>query len=315
MIKKQTISILAVVLVVMTLIAAYPVIMQRLPQKQPSVFPSTLVESDIIQISIEDSDGQLFLKPDNGQWLVNDYQANQSQVDRLVQGIMSASIDSIVSRNPEHHHRFGLGDDQVTKVTINYLQSEVSALIGNSGPQFNTVYISYPEQNEVYLVNSNLANSAQQNVNSFRDKSIASVDQNLIRRIDITQHGRTQSYEQNEEGLWVFGPSQEEVEESLITAAFNTLSSLSAQDFLEDEDQINDFDQSTQKIDYQIFSSGDNLLFKANILENENNYTLKPEDSDFYYLISKYSGDSLLFNPQADPVDALPPDFDFSQFN
>lgn len=109
----------------------------------------------IDKIEIVNGEEKDTLVKKDGQWLVtseNDLPADKEKIEQLLASLEKLKKTELVSKNESYHHKFGV--NQESAIGLKVYQGETTLLhllVGNAGPDFESNYIRFPEQKEVYL--------------------------------------------------------------------------------------------------------------------------------------------------------------------
>jgi len=140
----------------------------------------------VTAVTIEGPGTHIELRREATGWSVNGYAADSSAVARFWTSVDSADLGDLVARNPANHARMGVAADSTHKVTFTLAGGDTRVLlVGKSGPRYPTVYVRLPDDDNVYLLDSDLRASVAKVLPDWRDKRIVAVDTARVRRLSI----------------------------------------------------------------------------------------------------------------------------------
>ncbi len=144
----------------------------------------------VTAVTIEGPDTHIELRRAGAAWTVNGYAADSSAVARFWTSVDSARLGDLVARNPANHARMGVSADSTHKVTFELADGGTRVLlVGKSGPRYPTVYVRLPDDDSVYLLNSELRASVSKVLPDWRDKRIVAVDTAGVARVSVWLSG------------------------------------------------------------------------------------------------------------------------------
>lgn len=122
------------------------------------------------------------LEKKDGAWTVTSgtktYAADAAAIEALLGQIGAMKSATVVSRNPKKFDSFEVSDGKAVDVKIQDSAGKVLAwlLLGKNGPDIFSTYVRVYEGESVYLVPGFLKNSADRDLNAWRDKALFTLD-------------------------------------------------------------------------------------------------------------------------------------------
>jgi hypothetical protein len=165
----------------------------------------TMADVDLIEFA-QGADTVRFTKHD-GNWEVNGYPADYAQVGQLFAWLTDEKITTeMIARNPASHTRLGV-DSGGRRVTFrNGADTVLDLIVGSSGRGFQTAYARLVASEDVFLVRGSLGSLVRRDADSWRDRRIAAIDPEGVRRVDIWR-GRDQTILTRDGNAWTLGGS------------------------------------------------------------------------------------------------------------
>ena len=128
----------------------------QLKEKKNQPWLSDKIES-IDKIEIQTNNQKIILIKENNSWQVaseKNLPADKNKIDRLLDSLRQLKKTELVSKNENYHHKFGLNQENAIELKVYQGENNFfSLLVGNAGPDFESDYIRFPQEKEVYLSN------------------------------------------------------------------------------------------------------------------------------------------------------------------
>lgn len=118
-------------------------------------------------------------------WTVDGYPADIEGVARLLEILEDASVGDLVASNPDNHARMGVSDDSAYVTTFTAGGDARTLLVGKSGRRFGTAYVRLPDRDDVYLLEGDLRAHLGRDVESWRNRTVVTVDTTSVTRIVV----------------------------------------------------------------------------------------------------------------------------------
>ena len=279
-------------LVLAVLGGAYYFVLKWEPKKETvkndtvSIFKTE--KENISEISIDSINGKYVFYREGEEWKVKDNSSiklNQSKVDTLAYDIATINAEQVVEENPQDLAQYGL-DSPTSTVEVKLTDGSIKKFfIGNKTPTKTAYYFKDNDVNTVYTVYSGKGESLSSSLDSYRDKSMFSVNAEDITSFTIEGKNRQKlvvtAKGENKEGqigtlsAWnVIEPYNINGDnENINKLVLNKISQISAQDVVED----NPADLGKYGLDspaYTVqFTHKDNQTVKLFIGNTENDVT------------------------------------------
>lgn len=245
------------------------------------------------------ADDSLRLDRATGKWTVNGYPADSAAVRRLLSSLGSLREGELIARSPENHGRLGVAGPGSRRVEIGPPgDPAVSFFLGGSGPRGR--YVRLDGADEVYLVDASALDPLTRDPDTWRDRSIATLDTARVRRVEIRREGTALTLSRGEEG-WRVGEAVADT--ARVRRMLEALADLRATGFPTDSAAWQaDFEAPDATVDvYDDAGEGPtpvpllSLLFAA---ENEGSaYLVRRADRPLVVELAGWSADRILVSP------------------
>jgi hypothetical protein len=283
-----------IILIALAYIYQGPLRQWRANLGKPDNFLAKIDTEQISKMEIIKDSQTTILERESEKWKVggtNDFYVKDSVIDNAIQSLKKAAEGELrlVSSNKEKKSVFKT-DESGIRVKL-YQAGELAAdfIIGKTGSDFVSTYISLPDADNTYAVKANLFSSFNQN--EWRDRTIFSSDKEKIAKIRF-QHPNREFAVEKVEGIWQgTSPYKFDVDENKIDKILNIMSNLTAVKIPEQNFEGTGLDK--RDIIVQATGEGIDNTIMIGDENDEGYYYAKRADSDNIYLISKWQRDEL----------------------
>jgi hypothetical protein len=121
-----------------------------------------------------------------GTWLVNGYTASPDAVAELFTGLAEGATGELVARSASSHERMGV--DEVGGRRLRFVRGDqtlATLMLGPQGRAYRTIYARRSGEDEVYLLEGQLATLANRPVSDWRDKRVMAVVPESVARVVV----------------------------------------------------------------------------------------------------------------------------------
>jgi hypothetical protein len=159
--SNKTLILLATILLAFIAVAVVPTIFRsnapkKIDQKDISVDLSGFTQETTSKIVIKHGDSENTLAMSEGQWTINNEQADQAKVASLFLDLKEGEIQKLASKNDENQDNFKVTPEDGTTLVLTQNGEDQEFYIGKAGPSYGTFYIRKKGIKNVYLVKSGL---------------------------------------------------------------------------------------------------------------------------------------------------------------
>jgi len=195
------------------------------------VTPTTLESIEIGQ-----SGSTVTLVRSGDTWTANGFAADAPVVSRLLDELAVSTVGDLAATNPANHARMGVVPDSAIDLTFTAAGRERRLLVGKSGRRFGTAYVRLPDENDVYLLESDLRGQIARDLDGWRDRTMVAIDTAAVARLEVVRAGLTYSLERGDSS-WTFAGGGE-TRASAVNGMLAELSRLVATGFFAEGDSI-----------------------------------------------------------------------------
>lgn len=120
-------------------------------------------------------------------WSVNGFRADSGAVADFTDNLVEDVRAELVAQNAASHGRFTIGDGEARRLQV-YRGGDamLDLLVGQRGSDFQSIYVRWPDDDDVYLARSQLGTFVDRPFNDWRDKRIAAVPADSIAEVVIS---------------------------------------------------------------------------------------------------------------------------------
>lgn len=289
--SNKTISILFILFLIVTGVAFFPFIQERMGKNENPGFskelPFHIFTKDTVQKITIKKQQEFSLVKEGNNWNVASYSAHQPIVDAFLQAIQESKPVSIVSRNEANSEEYGISSSSGIFLTLrNANGEERTFIIGNDGPEIGSFYAKLLDSKNVFLVKGSLRDTIKTTVNDWRNKRLATLSSSDIHSIEV--QGPSPFVLQKKETQWelTYKGKTKSVETEKISPILSQFSFLEGRDFLTDEEQ-REF-MSATKNTMIIKNKDGNVLVEFMYVQKDSDYWIKKSDGSDGMKISSY---------------------------
>lgn len=272
---------------------------------------------DISKIEIEKGDTTIVLNKKDKAWHIapQEYPADAEKIQGLLDTIEELSLTAMVSEARDYK-RYDLNDAKKITVRAWIDDSLIREFeVGKAAASYQHTFLKLPGDDRVYHAQKNFRGKFDQTVDSLRDKTILSFDQDEIEKVHITkgkqsivlhrkqvpvkvtatQKNEGQSPPSPEEKTVWETPKGKRADESRLNHLLSTLSKLRCEKYIDNQVK-NDFTSpictlqlsGNQEYTLSIFSKPD---------KHAKDYPAISSQNDYPFLLGAWRADDLMKNP------------------
>lgn len=263
-------------------------------------------ETKVNKIELKKKEQTVILQNSDTGWTVassNNYKANKTNVEELLQKIKAMKIDSLASKNKEKQDSLEVTNEKALHVIAYDKDNKALAdfLIGKTGPSWPSQYVRKVESDEVLLVKENLAVTFDRPANDWRDKTIVSFDPQQISQLTVYyKHDdrpdlMTRAPFKKENNQWFMidtftTPTGTNVttDQEKVQALLAKISTLTTLDFL-DNAKLEDYGLAPGLTNDDYDEISDTEKIKISLRKSDNSlitihFSQKDKEPDYYYI-------------------------------
>jgi len=289
--------VLCVLLALVSLVRGWDLLSQRQTHTSISGFSlARIADEDINAFTVEEGSRTLEFRhdPQTG-WFVDGKKADDERLASLFETFAGTEVQALVSRNSENHADFGLTETEGMTLTLSKRdQEEERFVIGDRGRSGQTFYVKRSGSDSAYLASSDLRGKLGEHADFWRDKRIAHIERSQVQSIEIIRPDDITTLKPTDGG-WMLETetSSQEASEERIGQFFTSISPLKAVSFA-DEEQMNAFTETDEKITLRIQTSGETEEFI--IASIDGSWWLQPKGSEEVFEIQALTARNLFLD-------------------
>ena len=174
--KSNTNTAFLALFVLLALAASFPFWKGYLPFGKGSPAPSgfdfsTLEKDKINKIVIKNADEEKVLVKEGGSWKIGGFEVSSAEIDRFFEALTGLEIGELVSKNPENHANFGLGEGEGITLVLSGGNKSATFVIGRVGPARDSFYIKRKDGEQIYSARGNLRSQLLQDSSQWQVKT------------------------------------------------------------------------------------------------------------------------------------------------
>lgn len=142
----------------------------------------------------------------SGGWTVNGFAASSTAVADLVEALDDTVRPELVARSPASFARLGVDSGAARRLAVSRRGgTSVDLLISDRGPDAGGAYVRRPGDSAVYAWSSPLASAVRRGVDEWRDRVIAAVVPDSVRRVVVERGARRYTLERKDSAWTLAG--------------------------------------------------------------------------------------------------------------
>ena len=187
------------------------------------------------QVRIDGPEQAWVLQRQGDRWLLTQpmqARTDSAAVARFVQDLAGVELESIASVNPERYSRYGV-DSTAAVVSATGAGTTTQIVVGNQGPDFQSVYVRLDDDPRVYLTRTRL--SVPDDLDRWRDKTILTLAPSTVAAVTVEGPEHAFDVQRGPEGWRVIEQGTETPADSAAVAQWlGRFASMRADGFMDD---------------------------------------------------------------------------------
>lgn len=206
---------------------------QRIFQLQKEAIEAVTITrpNEVIKLAKE-SDGWMLTEPVRAR-------ADPKTVDEVLDGLVEAKREKVVVEQANDLAEFGLKEPiLVMEATMKDTASPAVLQFGSRTPTFSGYYARQGEQPQVLMVATSLQSKFDKTVFTLRDKSVLSVDQAQVKRVEVHQGDQLIAAETDGDKGWkLVAPLEAKADRSKVGELLSAVNGAKVKEFIEEAPQ------------------------------------------------------------------------------
>lgn len=215
--------------------------------------PAVSIPADEIeQVRLDLPAEQVVLERGSGVWQLSaplSARADSVAVARLLDGLGEMELESVVSTNADRYGRYGV-DSTGKTITADWGGETHTIVVGNQGPDFQSVYVRLDDDPRVFLTRTRL--DVPDAVDRWRNRVVLRLPFQQVTRAAVTLS--EQPFEARYEGGWTLERAEgaAPADSAKVVQWLRRFSNLAADGFLDDVTPQQVQENATHRVDFTV---------------------------------------------------------------
>lgn len=216
-------------------------------------------------------------------WTAGGHPADPDMVARFLDQLSRSTVGDLVATNPSNHARMGVTVDSAIALRFTVAGSERRILVGRSGQRFGTAYARLQDEDEVYLLESDIRGQIARDLDGWRNRTMVALDTASIARIEVVRADERYALVRGD-SAWTFDGGGE-VRTSAMSGILAELSSLVAAGFLQPTDSLAALPLASTT---RAWDASDRLLAEITVGAGESEHWARNGVDEYVYRMSSF---------------------------
>lgn len=250
---------------------------------------------DVTRIEINRGPETIYLNRSGGGWLVGEgdggHPADPALIDRVLDQLDGLNEGTVVSRNPDAHSSFMVGDQDALRIVVFTGDNKAADfVVGGQGPDFFSNYVRKTGSDEVILVKGYVKPLLDKPAKKWRDLTLISFEAQRAVEIRTGPAGKDMTLKK-ENGNWrIVLPEERDVDPAVVEDLVARISSLKASDIHDEDTGVEGgFENPALELTVLLEDGTSQELAVGNIIEGENKYYASAEGKETIYILSAHT--------------------------
>ena len=162
--------------------------------------------------------------------------ADRQTVDEVLDGLVEGKRDKVVAEQASDVGEFGLKEPAlVVEASIKDAAEPTVLQFGSRTPTFSGYYAREGEQSKILVVSSSLQSKFDKTVFSLRDKSVLTVEQAQVKRVEVQQGEQVIAAEAEGDGGWkLAAPLEAKADKTKVSELLTAINGAKVKEFIEE---------------------------------------------------------------------------------
>ncbi|MFC1512004.1 DUF4340 domain-containing protein [Candidatus Latescibacterota bacterium] len=255
---------------------------------------------DIDRIEVTDTRGvSLILVRQDGLWYMEEpfeFKAYDRYVNNFITMMQNTVIDGIVSSRVDARSQFAVDDSTGFALKVSSGDNVVfDGIIGKYASDIGHCYVRRRGSNDIELWRGILSQEVRRNANEWRDRSIYSINQDDILRIEAVEGEVTRTL-RFEDSVWVYTEEgvERQVDNTRVRSLVGYIANLNAEDFADENDiqQVITRDYDIE-VTFTVRNGDEHTYHLWRPTESYARWLMRERDGDLLYRFYAYNGTRL----------------------
>lgn len=207
---------------------------QRIFQLQKDAIEAVTITrgNETIKLTRDATEGWMLTEPVRAK-------AEQRTVDEVLDGLVEGKRDKVIAEQSNDLAEFGLKEPSlVVHATVKDVSAPTTLQFGARTPTMSGYYAREGEQSKVLMVPTSLHTKFDKNVFSLRDKTVLSLDQAQVKRVEVHHEDHRIAVEsEGEQGWKMVAPLEAKADKTKVNDLISTINGAKVKEFLDEAPQ------------------------------------------------------------------------------
>ena len=207
---------------------------QRIFQLQKDAIEAVTITrgSETIKLTKDAAEGWMLTEPVRAK-------AEQRTVDEVLDGLVEGKRDKVITEQPNDLTEFGLKEPSlVVQASVKDASTPTTLQFGARTPTMSSYYAREGEQSKVLMVPASLHSKFDKNVFNLRDKTVLSLDQAQVKRVEVQHEEHRIAVEsEGEQGWKMMAPLEAKADKAKTNDLISAINAAKVKEFIEEAPQ------------------------------------------------------------------------------
>lgn len=296
-------KLLALLLVTQLALIAYVYRPDRISGPVTVHFFADITADQVVGLTITDSKQSVSMQKEGGLWQLGAapyYPADAKKVEGLLNKLLALTSSRLVTHTASSHERLKVApDNYIRKLTITLQDGGSKELLLGTSPNYKTIHVRAPEEDNVYLVQDLSDWEAAVTPEDWWANNYLDVKPADLRQVTLrNSHGLIKLFRDKENRWQAAGiPGGQKLADEALQAFLNKACLVQLSSYLGRERTDAEFGLDKPLVELELVTAAGTINFKlaaAAGAELKDEYVAKVSDSSFYVMVHGYEVKGLL---------------------
>ena len=241
---------------------------------------------DTMEIVQDDSTTITINRTESGWQLTSPVQARTDSITmaRFTENLGNLDFETVVSTNEERYATYGVAEG-ARRINLSWNDAQKSLILGNAGPDFQSIYIRLADDPRVFLTRGRLNLPAD--LDAWRDKVLIDVPIHLVNRIAVASPETSFEVEHDGSGWQITDTADDEIvpgDSASVASWVNRFSPIRAIGFLDETPAADIKAEASHQVHFTVPGGSTQTIW---FLELEDDLAATVNNSNVTYRLSK----------------------------
>jgi cbb3-type cytochrome oxidase subunit 3 len=217
----------------------------------------SLNKDDIRELRLKRIDQTIVCQKEDDHWVLKEplqAAADTNTIETVLNSLLNLSKERVIEESPSDLSLYGLKDPEIEGVLVSKggAEKRESFYLGNRTPTGSFIYMRKADKPEVFLVPYSLEADLSKGVYDFRDKTVAPIDPQEIKKIEFIRDKQSIICELQDSGPWkIIEPINYRADKKKLEELLDKVKGLKVKEFIEEDPKelsVYGLDNPTQEL-------------------------------------------------------------------